>query len=255
MENTIIKAVTFDLWDTVFIDDSDEPKREKAGLAAKPIERRNLVEQFLESQFDISRDHIDIAYNTVDAAFRQVWYGQSITWTVEERLSVLLKGIGCELPDKRLKELVRLHEEMELQIKPDLAENIAEAIEKLGEKYQLGVISDAIFSPGRVLRQILESYGLKKYFTAFVFSDEIQYSKPAAITFQDAAKQLGVEVQEIIHIGDRQKKDIAGPHAVGAKAIYTTVVMDRGSQNTTADAICTNYKELPSIIDNINQIN
>jgi len=251
MSNTIIKAVTFDLWDTVFIDDSDEPKRKEQGLPLKSIERRNLVEQFLKSHLDISRDQIDIAYNTVDAAFRQVWYGQSITWTVTERLSVLLKGIGYELPEERLKELVKLHEEMELQFKPDLAENITEAIEKLSEKYLLGVISDAIFSPGRVLRQILEDYGLKKYFKAFVFSDEIQYSKPAAITFQDAAKQLGVNVQEIVHIGDRQKKDIEGPQALGAKAIYTTVVKDRGSQNTSADAICRNYKELLSIVDNI----
>ena len=27
-----IKAITFDLWDTLFADDTDEPKRQKAGL-------------------------------------------------------------------------------------------------------------------------------------------------------------------------------------------------------------------------------
>ncbi len=40
-----IKAITFDLWDTVLIDDSDEPKRKAAGRATKAMERRRLVHQ------------------------------------------------------------------------------------------------------------------------------------------------------------------------------------------------------------------
>ena len=37
MAEARIRAITFDLWDTVFVDDSDEPKRADEGLAAKPI--------------------------------------------------------------------------------------------------------------------------------------------------------------------------------------------------------------------------
>ena len=36
----MIKAITFDLWDTVLIDNSDEPKRKAAGRPTKAIERR-----------------------------------------------------------------------------------------------------------------------------------------------------------------------------------------------------------------------
>ena len=43
-----IKTVSFDLWDTVFIDDSDEPKRKAAGLPSKLIQRRILMHQYLE---------------------------------------------------------------------------------------------------------------------------------------------------------------------------------------------------------------
>ena len=38
-----IKAVTFDLWDTIVDDDSDEPKRAAKGLRSKRDERRHLV--------------------------------------------------------------------------------------------------------------------------------------------------------------------------------------------------------------------
>ena len=253
MDKATIKAITFDLWDTVFIDDSDEPKRKAQGLAPKPVERRNLVQQFLDRHEPISRELIDLAYDTTDAAFRQVWYGQNITWTVRQRLSVLLKGLKRNLPEPEFDELVRLHEEMELAVRPNLASDVTEALSSLQGKYKMGVISDAIFSPGRALRQLLADYDILKYFTSFIFSDEIGCAKPNAAVFEAASQALGVKPSEIVHIGDRELKDIDGPHAVGALAVLCTVVKDRCSEKTTADAICSNFTDLPTILDKLNK--
>jgi hypothetical protein len=44
----MIKAVTFDLWDTMVYDDSDEPERAARGLRSKKGERRHLVWQALD---------------------------------------------------------------------------------------------------------------------------------------------------------------------------------------------------------------
>ena len=253
MDKAAIRAITFDLWDTVFIDDSDEPKRAAQGLAPKPAERRNLIQQFLERHEPISRDLIDLAYDTTDAAFHHVWYGQNVTWTVRERLSVLLKGLKRNLPEPEFDELVRLHEDMELAVRPDLAPNIADTLSSLQGKYKMGVISDAIFSPGRALQQLLADYDILKYFTSFIFSDEIGCAKPNAAVFQAAAKDLGVKPGEIVHIGDRELKDIDGPHAVGARAVLCTVVKDRCSEKSKADAICSNFSDLPAILEKLNK--
>jgi HAD superfamily hydrolase (TIGR01549 family) len=253
LRRTAIRAVTFDLWDTIFIDDSDEPKRTAQGLESKPVERRNLVQRFLERQEPISRELIDLAYDTTDAAFRQVWYGQNVTWTVRERLSVLLEGLGRHLPDPELDELVRLHEDMELAVRPDLAVGAADALKDLHGKYKMGVISDAIFSPGRALRRLLAHYDLLKFFDAFVFSDEIGCAKPNPAVFEAAARDLGVKPGEIVHIGDRELKDIEGPHAIGARTVLCTVVKDRGSGNTKADAVCSDFSELPGILDKLDR--
>ncbi len=253
MTESAVRAITFDLWDTLLIDDSDEPKRAAQGLRSKPAERCALVQEFLERHEPISRELLEVAYATTNAAFRQVWYGQNVTWTVRERLSVLLKGLGRTLPEPELDELVRLHEEMELAVKPDLAPGVEEVLSGLKGKYQMAVISDAIFTPGRALRQILADYGLLQYFDAFVFSDEIGCSKPAPLAFETAAQSLDVALGEIAHIGDREPKDIKGPHAVGARAILCTVVKDRGSQSTEADAICGDLLDLPAILDDLNK--
>ena len=248
-----VRAVTFDLWDTVFRDDSDEPKRAAAGLLSKYLTRRKLIYQFLNRHQPVTQAQVDASYAATDAAFRKVWYDQGVTWSVRERLDIVLKGLERTLPKEELAELVRLHEEMELEIQPDLAPGIVEAIHCLHGRYKLGVISDAIFSPGRVLRRLLAENDLEKYFDVFIFSDEIGCSKPDPKTFLAAAEGLGVDVREIAHVGDRDSKDIKGPQHLGAKGIYTTVINDRGSSSTSADAVCTDYNQLADIIDSLAQ--
>jgi HAD superfamily hydrolase (TIGR01549 family) len=252
MAKAAIRAITFDLWDTVFIDDSDEPKRAAQGLPSKQIERCNLVQRFLEQHQPVSRELLETAYATTNAAFHRVWDGQNVTWTVRERLSVLLKGLGRDLPQAEFNELVRLHEEMELAVRPDLAPGAAKALANLHRKYRIGAVSDAIFSPGRALRRLLADYDIMKFFRTLVFSDEIGCAKPSAAMFEAAATGLGVKLHEIVHVGDRESKDVEGAHAVGARAILCTAVKDRGSENTKADAVCSNFLDLPAILEKLN---
>ncbi len=248
-----IEAVTFDLWDTIIVDDSDEPKRAAKGLSSKYTTRRELVREFLEKHGPIAGELVEISYAAIDAAFRKVWYDHSVTWSVSDRLGLVLKGLDRTLPAAEMVELVRLHEEMELEIQPDIAPGIVEAVKGLHGKYKLGVISDTIFSSGRVLRKLLRAHNLEQYFDVFVFSDEIGCSKPDPRTFKAAARGLGVDVTKIVHVGDRDTKDIKGPQKLGAQGIYTTVVNDRGSDSTSAEAICRNYADLVEIVDALNK--
>ena len=202
----MIKVITFDLWDTVFIDDSDEPKRKAAGRLSKHDERRQLVFDCSNRQKEVSKELVDIIYNTVDAAFRKVWQEQFITWEVKDRLEIIFKGLDVEIPDDEMAEIVRLHEEMELEFKPDFIEGVGEAIKELHKDFTLAVISDAIFSPGRVLREILESRDLLKYFDHFVFSDEIGNAKPQPIVFESVYNKFNIKPEELVHIGDREHK-------------------------------------------------
>jgi putative hydrolase of the HAD superfamily len=206
------------------------------------------MQQFLERHAPISRELVDRCYDTADAAFREVWYGQNVTWPVRVRLSVLLQGLGRKLPDNEFAELVRLHEDMELEYKPDLLPHVGEALESLKGRYKLAVISDAIFSPGRALRELLRHYGLLHYFDYFVFSDEVGYSKPDPRAFHAVATHTGCALEEIVHLGDREAKDIDGPHAVGARGVLIPIAKDRGGPNSKADAVCRDYRELAAIL-------
>jgi len=248
MKKKRIGVVTFDLWDCMFMDDTDEPKRAAAGFPAKPVARRDLVHRCLNRHALVSREEINLAYSVTDAAFRKVWHDEHVTWTVAERLGVLLDGLGRELPKAEFDELVKLHEEMELEFRPDPVPGVHEALETLYGDYPLVVVSDAIFSPGRVLRALLAGENLLKYFTQFVFSDELGLAKPAPEVFYAAAKAVGCDVKDIVHVGDRPHNDIGGPQAVGARGILLTVAKSRPLGDHVPDAVCDAYAKLPAIL-------
>lgn len=242
-----IHAISFDLWDTVFIDDSDEPKRKAAGLPSKEHSRRHLVQAASGKELK----QVCAAYNAVDAAFCQVWHEQHVTWTVTQRLKLILNGLKVELDAREFTELVRAHEEMELEYLPDLAPGIEQALQQLASHYSLAVISDAIFSPGWALKKILEHYDLLNYFSCCIFSDEAGASKPAAQVFELAARCLGCVPSKIVHIGDRESNDVTGPQEAGMQAILSSVVIDRGSSNSSAQAVCYDYTKLLDLISQL----
>jgi putative hydrolase of the HAD superfamily len=247
----MLKAITFDLWDTVIHDDSDEDKRRAQGLASKKEARRQLAHAVLSRQAPLDEPVLRVAYDTMEAAFNHVWHDQHVTWTVDERVTVLLEGLGRTLPDADRAELVRGLEEMEVTVTPNPIDGIAEAIAALAGSYKLGVVSDAIYSPGRCLRRWLEMHDLERHFDGFAFSDEVGRSKPHRDMFASVASQLGVEIHDMLHIGDRDHNDIKGPHALGMKAVLFTATRDRDREHTTADAVCGSAAELPEAIRRI----
>lgn len=247
-----IKAVTFDLWDTVIDDESDEPKRAAANMRSKPDERHHLVLEALNRHQPISSEDLAVGYGVVNSAFVKCWKGHSITWTARERLEVLLTGLGRTLPEDELAALALAQERMEVETPPNPIAGAEDCIADLASRYKLCVISDTIVTPGTGLRQLLEGYGVKHHFSGFAFSDEVGNSKPNRAMFDSAAAQLGVDLSEMVHIGDRDHNDVKGPQALGMKAVLFTAKRDNDKDTTSADAICERHADLPGIIDALN---
>ena len=247
----MIKAVTFDLWDTMVYDDTDEPKRAAQGLRSKKAERRHLLWDALNRVESIDQAAVAQAYDVADAAFNKVWHDQHVTWTIAERLSVVLDGLKRPLPEADFARVVEAHEVMEVEIYPEAIEGIGEALAELAGRYKLCVVSDTIVTPGTGLRALLAKHGLKDHFSGFAFSDEVGRSKPHRAMFEAAASQLGVGFEEIVHIGDRDHNDVKGPQALGMKAILFTASRDQDKDRTSAEAVCERHADLPGVVDRL----
>jgi putative hydrolase of the HAD superfamily len=246
-----IKAVTFDLWDTLVHDDSDEPKRRQLGLRSKRDERRHLVWSELEAIEPIEFECVSRACDVADAAFHIAWKEDAVTWRLEQRLRVVLDGLGRPLPQAALDRLVERIGALEVEVPPAPIDRVGEALAQLSRRYRLAIVSDAIVTPGTGLRRLLARHGLAQHFEAFAFSDEVGRSKPHRAMFEHTATALGVTPKEIVHIGDRDHNDVQGPHALGAKAILFTATHDRDRASTTADGICDHARDLPGLIEQL----
>ena len=73
-----IRGITFDFWDTIVDDDTDEPKRAERGLPSKAVARRNtFVDEILAHHPAVGCDAAVAAFDHAQAA--SVTTGRSST--------------------------------------------------------------------------------------------------------------------------------------------------------------------------------
>lgn len=252
----MIEAVTFDFWDTIAVDDSDEPKRRQLGLPSKAEARIQLfVEHIGEYYPDILPMRAADAYRQANERFRHDWHTHHRTPSVRQRIGFAYECLGIRAAPggyaKLLREidvLARTIETMEVRIAPDFAPQVHWALETLAQEYTLGIISDAIHTTGRGIRHLLYQQGLAHYFRFMIFSDEVGASKPSPKVFRFASQAAGLPPEMFVHIGDRESNDVAGPLSVGMRSILYTGVVDRGSERTRATAVCRHFADLPNLV-------
>ena len=110
------------------------------------------------------------------------------------------------------------------------AREAVEGVRSLG--LPAAILGNVLFWPGSLTRELLQATGLANLFDAVLFADEIGCSKPSPCAFEKAAEALGVEVDKLIHVGDRVDEDVGGVVLAGGSAILAwSRLIDR-------DALC-----------------
>jgi HAD superfamily hydrolase (TIGR01549 family) len=255
----MIEAITFDFWDTLAIDDSDEVKRAALGLPSKPQARLELfIERVQASYPSVPRAAAEAAYQAANERFRQEWHENHHTPSVATRLYYAYEALGLKPKPgqyaslmREIDTLVLEIETMEIRIPPNFVPGIHQIIPQLAQEYRLGIISDTIHTHGRGLRHLLEQQGLLSYFSYFFFSDEVRASKPSSTIFRHAVLDMGLTPTQIVHIGDRESNDVLGPMNVGMRSILFTGIVDRGSERTRANAVCRKFTDLPTLLQRL----
>ena len=93
----------------------------------------------------------------------------------------------------------------------------------LSKDYSLNISSNTAYIKGKTLINVLEKFELKQYFKFFIFSDEINYSKPSINFFEKLLKNCEkqkINKENIIHIGDSIEADIKGANQCEIKSHY-----------------------------------
>jgi len=207
----LIRAVTFDLWNTLI---------ENRDYTDKRIDY--LTSGLKKAGHRFTRDKVSEAVTSSLEYVYRVWQTENRRFVPNsERLDHILGKLGAQqLPENFRNDIVAYFEEVALPDHPRLLEGVKETLECLKPKYNMGIISDSGFTPARNLRKIVAINGILDLFDFTLFSDETGYNKPHKVMFEMVLSALSTKPSEAIHVGDLLQTDVAGAKAFGMKAAW-----------------------------------
>lgn len=196
---------------------------------------------------------IDAATKEASEEFNRIWFNQQRTPKAEELINKILINLGIPATKMEMDYLIKVFEESLLEGQPAILDGAKKTIESLTEEYRLTLISDTMYSPGRVIRSFLQEHELLDHFDSFLFSDEAGFSKPNPKAFQKMLEDTGCTAAHSYHIGDRLNTDIAGAKKAGMKAILFTGISMKSDalgseEEAEPDHRCGSWQEVHELL-------
>ncbi|MFZ1039498.1 MAG: HAD family hydrolase [Candidatus Bathyarchaeia archaeon] len=212
-----IKAVTFDLWETLLFE------RDGANSKRTAARCRNLVQALNKLGMEVSPKQVASAMNETASALMRVWKtNKDLTHLDQVRLVLkyALKG-AVAINDEWMGELSSAYVSPIFEVRPYLNPDAPEVLRQFKDQNNLvGLICNTGLTPGTAIRRFLEEEGVAKYFDLMFFSDELRIRKPDPRIFRLVSRKFKVSPHNIAHIGDNLRVDVWGAKNAGFKAIY-----------------------------------
>lgn len=229
-----IRAVTYDCWGTLLKDrDFDAAMSTRAEALGSAL---NLSE-------GEALDLVHEAWAKHDDAWKQVETfgpGRMAAYCLEAR------GVS---DDDAIASLTRQFEEASMASGVEPVQGALETLQGLTTAgIRRGLICDTGFTPGRVVRELLDDAGLLEYLEVLCFSDEVGVPKPGNDIYAKALAGLGVRPPEAIHVGDLRRTDVAGARDMGMHAARFRGVHDDLSGAAEAAIVIDRHEQILEVL-------
>ncbi len=242
----MIRAVTFDFWQTLADDTAD-------GLATqRGLRLQALCAALADGGFPLDAEAVEAGYERSQTLLESRFWDRHRDPGFAEQVGLVLEciasGAAARVVGAAHEALLRGYAEPVLECPPALCPGAAEAVRGLAARgIALGIVSNTGRTPGGVLRQYLERQGLLRYFTAVTFSDEVGVRKPDPEIFRRTLAKLGPAAEgapgETAHVGDNPVADVEGARSFGLRAVHYTA--GRRAPAERADLVIADLATLP----------
>jgi putative hydrolase of the HAD superfamily len=137
-----------------------------------------------------------------------------------------------------LAELHRALSHKRLELYPDVREVLGE----LGQRYVLGIVTDA---QSAYAVPELSTLGLGGLFSCTIVSGDYGYRKPDRRLFEAALKALAVRPEQAIYVGNDMYHDVYGAQRVGMRTVFWPTQFGRKTHaDVAADYIIYSFAQL-----------
>jgi putative hydrolase of the HAD superfamily len=219
-------AITFDLWHTLLY---LEPEAEEQYMdrlleaATEVLEASPLIPDVVRLDREELRATFEREFARAVAAALE---GRSVS-PVEQLIRASRASGRVPQPKAYLAKLEGTLARTPFRVAPNALEVLTELRER---GYALGIISNTVGEPGRLIRPVLQRFGFDECIRVFTFSDEHPWSKPAPEIFEAALRALGTEPSAAVHVGDGWS-DIEGARRAGMAAGILFTGLQRYSEH------------------------
>jgi FMN hydrolase / 5-amino-6-(5-phospho-D-ribitylamino)uracil phosphatase len=203
VQKNTIRAITLDLDDTLWpvgptIARADRrahewlAERAPAVAAAWPTERlRELRAAIHDARPDLRHDLLQIRRLSLEQAFEDCGFERrAVAHTVSGALEVFMGARN------------------EVELYPE----VAACLQRLARRYPIASLSNGNADLSRI--------GLDHLFRARVAAHAHGASKPDAVLFHIACRELGCHPHEVVHVGDDAELDVRGARGAGLHAVW-----------------------------------
>lgn len=212
-----IRAVTFDLWQTLLFESDG------ASVRRADVRCRSLAQALNNLGVQVSLEEMSAAVNKTVSSLMTIWDANRDIGYIDQ-VRLIIKKVSKDslnLKQEWIDKLVSAYTSSILEVPPYLNPEDRRVLEGLKKHHKLiGLICNTGLTPGIGLRKFLANESITEYFDLMIFSEEIGIRKPDRRIFHLAARRLGVQPCEIVHVGDNLKTDVWGAKTAGLKAIH-----------------------------------
>ena len=249
---TAINAVTFDLWQTLILDNRE------LGLQRAQARLDGARKTLLANGGDYDPDHIREAYRGCYRACRAVRNDNkdvSFRQQVEIFIDLIDDGLSGRLPESAVAEIERSYADSFFDYPPrfhDATRETLATVQDMG--LSIGLISNTGMTPGYTFREFLRQHDLLRFFDVLTFSDEVLLAKPSDEIFLMTVNSLDTSPDATIHVGDHVANDVVGANRVGMKSIWIRGFYEPEDPDDPASQADVAVDDLSAVSDAIRQL-
>ena len=252
-----MKAVAFDLWETLITNTPDVSRGQK-DARVEGLERVMRERGFEQSAARIHEAH-RASWNRLQDRYWSLDVDVPCRRQIEHFLE-LLDLDPASFDEATLVALEEVYAGAVLAALPHVVDGAREALREIRARgLAVGMISNTGRTPGSVLRDVLSRLDLAASIDVMVFSNEHGECKPRPSIFERLRQSLGADYGDMVFIGDNLYVDVHGAQQMGMRAIHfkprvlgdaIAPPVDHGL-TIVPDAVIDDLRELPAVLDRL----